>query len=144
MAGSGCDENEAVSLREARPLSAGQRKFDRNFQDAVIFSQDKPISEMDRSDVQLLNKMLHERPQLIATSCQFHYIRLAELLQVPTEDLRFLESAEDVLSNISAKQEVELTVADLLRKLKDSGQCFNVVRKLASQIAERGRNNMHH
>ncbi|XP_033632342.1 uncharacterized protein LOC117293951 [Asterias rubens] len=141
-------ENIAVSLRRAQVTKANQPRQDnlglraanngrQLLQQAMDLTRDKPITEMNHQERSTLNKVLHEKQQLLATSNRFHYVKMAHLFGVPSEEIRLMENAEHVLDYISETREVEITVAEFLNKLEDSGQCFDVVRRLCKQIITR-------
>ncbi|XP_038054973.1 uncharacterized protein LOC119727181 isoform X2 [Patiria miniata] len=142
MASGAPGNNIAVSRREARPLRDNDdaADLDRRFQQALALTEGVPISRMHRQDLDLLNRMLHERPQLLQTSSRFHYLKFADIVDVPRLEARSIETAEGVLEYLIATKEVEPTVADVLRKLRDSQQCYHVVRNLVNNIIQRGQN----
>ncbi|XP_022099557.1 uncharacterized protein LOC110984064 [Acanthaster planci] len=131
--------NLVVSHREASLQGQDEMQIlDQKFRRALCLTRDVCISKMHREDIQLLNKAMHEKAQLLNTSNRFHYIKLAYLFDISRDEARSIESAEGVLDYLKATREVELTVAEFLQKLKNCKQCYDVVRKLVDQIINRG------
>ena len=93
---------------------------------------------MHRKDIELLNRKLYERPQIVDKFTRFHYGKMASVLfGFSIDDIRYMTSAEDVFNRVAATRKARFTVADILDGLAQSGQCYDVVRELVDQILKR-------
>lgn len=80
---------------------------------------------------------MHEKPELMDNSHRFHYGKLAGLFDCNADEIRRLVNAGQVLEYVAAKRKEQFTVANLLNKLAQSGECYDIVRELVNQIVER-------
>ncbi|XP_071787247.1 uncharacterized protein [Asterias amurensis] len=112
-------------------------EFDSNLEQACDATNDMELASMHREDIDLLNLKLHERPEIVDNSKRFHYGKMAELFDFKGDQIRHMRTAEEVLNQVAATKKAQFTVADLLKKLAQSGKCYDVVRELVDQILKR-------
>ena len=94
---------------------------------------------MKQADLNILERYLQAKGVVAKyhSTSEPNYLTIANMYEIDIYTQRGFESVTDVISHIANTDRTHPTVADFLKKVYDSDQCFQSLVKLVEQILDR-------